>query len=155
MFKEMNLRTYVYDERGEPGVWFFTLECNQWLAVKLARLLFHLPYQHAKMSAEEKDGTLHYLSQRKEITLNRNLLTLHPLSVIPLLKLTRLNFSCSSVTVSIVIKRGNSTKEWCTIHPTNTLLLTRPPTRHAHSHYANLRNRTPLQFPHSLATRYP
>lgn len=64
-FKELNLRTYVYDERAEPGVWFFTLECNQWLAVKLARLLFHLPYQHAKMTANEYDGTVHYHSRRK------------------------------------------------------------------------------------------
>ena len=64
-FKEINLRTYVYDERGEPGVWFFTLECNQWLAVKLARLLFNLPYHHAKMSTEKRGDILHYHSRRK------------------------------------------------------------------------------------------
>jgi uncharacterized protein YqjF (DUF2071 family) len=51
-FLELNVRTYVHDERGRPGVWFYSLDCNQWLAVKVARNLFHLPYEHAEMSAE-------------------------------------------------------------------------------------------------------
>lgn len=64
-FQELNLRTYVHDKHGRPGVWFFTLECNQWLAVKIARLLFHLPYNHAKMSSELDSGELIYQSTRK------------------------------------------------------------------------------------------
>jgi uncharacterized protein YqjF (DUF2071 family) len=64
-FLELNLRTYVHDENGVPGVWFYCLDCNQWLAVKIARGLFHLPYQHASMESYQHDGTLTYISRRK------------------------------------------------------------------------------------------
>ena len=50
-FLECNVRTYVFDSQGRPGVWFYSLDANSWLAVKLARAWFHLPYQHAKMRA--------------------------------------------------------------------------------------------------------
>lgn len=63
-FQELNLRTYVHDKNGRPGVWFFTLDCNQWLAVKIARSLFHLPYHHAKMSSEVHSEQLIYRSTR-------------------------------------------------------------------------------------------
>lgn len=64
-FLELNLRTYVHDENGVPGVWFFALDCDQWLAVKLARGLFHLPYQHASMESYQHEGILNYISRRK------------------------------------------------------------------------------------------
>jgi len=48
-FMELNLRTYVYDRSGIPGVWFYSLDANQPLAVEIARRIFHLPYRHAKM----------------------------------------------------------------------------------------------------------
>lgn len=64
-FQELNLRTYVYDKHGRPGVWFFTLDCDQWLAVKIARGSFHLPYHHATMSSEVDSGQLVYKSKRK------------------------------------------------------------------------------------------
>ena len=50
-FMELNLRTYVHDRSGVPGVWFYSLDANQWLAVKIARRVFHLPYEHAKMTS--------------------------------------------------------------------------------------------------------
>ncbi len=50
-FMELNLRTYVHDSAGVPGVWFYSLDANQWLAVKIARHFFHLPYKHAKMTS--------------------------------------------------------------------------------------------------------
>ena len=34
---ELNLRTYVYDRAGVPGVWFYSLDANQPLAVGIAR----------------------------------------------------------------------------------------------------------------------
>lgn len=64
-FLELNLRSYVYDDNGVPGVWFFALDCNQWLAVKIARTLFHLPYQHASMESYHHEGALTYISRRK------------------------------------------------------------------------------------------
>ncbi|BDS07997.1 hypothetical protein NT6N_30370 [Oceaniferula spumae] len=63
-FQELNFRTYVYDAHGRPGVWFYSLDCNQWLAVKTARKFFNLPYQHARMSATKRDGVLTYHSAR-------------------------------------------------------------------------------------------
>jgi uncharacterized protein YqjF (DUF2071 family) len=50
-FLELNLRTYVHDEHGTPGVWIFSLDCNQPAAVQIARSLFHLPYRRASMGA--------------------------------------------------------------------------------------------------------
>ncbi len=64
-FQELNLRTYAHDKHGRPGVWFFTLDCNQWLAVKLARTLFHLDYNHAKMSAKMASDKVIYKAIRK------------------------------------------------------------------------------------------
>jgi uncharacterized protein len=63
-FLELNLRTYVFDAEGRPGVWFFSLEANQALAVILARRFFSLPYQHARMQASSADGEVRYRSQR-------------------------------------------------------------------------------------------
>ncbi len=64
-FMELNLRTYVHDEAGVPGVWFYSLDANQWLAVKIARRFFHLPYEHAVMeSSRTKAGAIRYRSLR-------------------------------------------------------------------------------------------
>ncbi|MFM2199096.1 MAG: hypothetical protein RLZZ505_2528 [Verrucomicrobiota bacterium] len=64
-FHELNLRTYVHDDAGNPGVWFFSLDCNQPIAVEIARRAFHLPYQHAEMSSETRKNLIHYRSRRK------------------------------------------------------------------------------------------
>lgn len=64
-FLELNLRTYVHDRAGVPGVWFYSLDANQWLAVKIARNVFHLPYEHAEMHASRNaDGLIRYRSRR-------------------------------------------------------------------------------------------
>ena len=49
-FLELNLRTYVHAADGTPGVWFYSLDCEQRLAVMIARTLFGLPYRHARMA---------------------------------------------------------------------------------------------------------
>ena len=36
-FNELNVRTYVRDASGEPGVWFFSLDCDRAPAVVIAR----------------------------------------------------------------------------------------------------------------------
>lgn len=64
-FLEMNVRTYVHDEQGRPGVWFYSLDCDQPLAVWTARTLFHLPYQHARMQAPISDGWIDYTCLRR------------------------------------------------------------------------------------------
>ena len=67
-FLELNVRTYVHDAQGRPGVWFYSLDANQWLAVTIARKFFFLPYQHAAMSATVSAGTgaVEFRSQRAE-----------------------------------------------------------------------------------------
>jgi uncharacterized protein YqjF (DUF2071 family) len=63
---EVNVRTYVYDELGRPGVWFFSLDCNQPVAVWAARSFFHLPYYHSKMSARAGEhGAIDYSCHRR------------------------------------------------------------------------------------------
>ena len=64
-FLELNVRTYVHDDAGRPGVWFFSLDCNQPLAVEVARRFFHLPYHHARIHAACEDGETIYTSQRR------------------------------------------------------------------------------------------
>lgn len=55
-FYELNVRTYVFDDEGTPGVWFFSLEASNWFAVLLGQMRFHLPYFHSKFEVEQKDG---------------------------------------------------------------------------------------------------
>lgn len=64
-FLELNVRTYVHDDSGTPGVWFFSLDCNRFPAVEFARRAFHLPYEHARMTARRADGEITYQCQRK------------------------------------------------------------------------------------------
>lgn len=64
-FLELNVRTYVHDAEGTPGVWFFSLDCNQSLAVELARRLFHLPYEHAEMKIERAGEKIDYECRRR------------------------------------------------------------------------------------------
>ena len=49
-FPELNVRTYVTAKDGSrPGVYFFSLDAANPVAVVLARSLFRLPYFHAQM----------------------------------------------------------------------------------------------------------
>jgi uncharacterized protein YqjF (DUF2071 family) len=64
-FLELNVRTYVHDDRGTPGVWFFSLDADQPIAVEVARRWFHLNYQHARMSLSVSNDRVDYSCQRK------------------------------------------------------------------------------------------
>ena len=63
-FLELNVRTYVTVD-GKPGVWFFSLDAESRVAVRVARATFNLPYMDATMSIErnEKDEIV-YKSSR-------------------------------------------------------------------------------------------
>jgi uncharacterized protein YqjF (DUF2071 family) len=63
-FPELNVRTYVIHE-GKPGVWFFSLDAANKLAVRAARVGFHLPYFDAKMRCVEREGWIEYRSDRR------------------------------------------------------------------------------------------
>jgi len=63
-FPELNVRTYVVRD-GKPGVWFFSLDAANALAVWAARRWFHLPYFWSAMRCEEEAGAIRYESQRR------------------------------------------------------------------------------------------
>ena len=63
-FLELNVRTYVRDAEGNAGVWFYSLDCNQSLAVRVARTFFHLPYFDSEMRAKNCGGFIEYSSRR-------------------------------------------------------------------------------------------
>jgi uncharacterized protein len=63
-FLELNLRTYVKDSRGVPGVWFYSLDANNRMAVWTARLFFGLPYKHSEMHVESSNEEMRYSSRR-------------------------------------------------------------------------------------------
>jgi uncharacterized protein len=62
-FPELNVRTYV-TVQGIPGVYFFSLEAGNPIAVSLARNLFYLPYFNARMRIEQVGDSFHYSSYR-------------------------------------------------------------------------------------------
>ena len=62
-FPELNVRTYVVCD-GKPGVWFFSLDAGNSLAVAVARTWFHLPYFRARMLCSERNGWIEYANQR-------------------------------------------------------------------------------------------
>jgi uncharacterized protein YqjF (DUF2071 family) len=55
-FHETNVRTYVHLGGRDPGVWFFSLDAANPIAVSLARRFFYLPYHHARMFLEHEMG---------------------------------------------------------------------------------------------------
>jgi uncharacterized protein YqjF (DUF2071 family) len=61
-FPELNVRTYVTVE-GKPGIWFFSLDAGNAVAVRLARATFSLPYFDAEMS-RARDSEVSYRSVR-------------------------------------------------------------------------------------------
>lgn len=64
-FHECNVRTYVHRDGQEPGVWFFSLDAANWIAVQIARSLFHLPYFPARMSLARDGKQITYHTRRR------------------------------------------------------------------------------------------
>ncbi len=62
-FPELNVRTYV-TYGGKPGVYFFSLDAANLPAIWAARRFYHLPYFHAAMSVERREGAVLYSSRR-------------------------------------------------------------------------------------------
>lgn len=54
-FPDLNLRTYVRDKfTHTPGVYCFSMDASNLIAVGVARTLYHLPYHWAEMRLEER-----------------------------------------------------------------------------------------------------
>ena len=62
-FPELNVRTYV-TVNGKPGVWFFSLDATNPIAVRGARKLFHLKYMDAKIQMKKEESWIRYVSKR-------------------------------------------------------------------------------------------
>jgi uncharacterized protein len=62
-FPELNVRTYV-SAGNKPGVWFFSLDAQNPIAVAVARAWFHLPYFRASMHSAGHAGWIDYASTR-------------------------------------------------------------------------------------------
>ena len=65
-FPELNVRTYVRAKTGEPkpGVFFFSLDAANPVAVSLARNVFRLPYFNARMNLLDDGQSIAYTSHR-------------------------------------------------------------------------------------------
>ncbi len=63
-FHELNLRTYVVRD-GVPGVWFYSLDAANALAVVVARSGWKLPYHKATMELVEDGDEIRYTSERR------------------------------------------------------------------------------------------
>ena len=63
-FLETNVRTYVRYGNGQSGVWFFSLDANQRLAVLVARRFWHLNYQFAELALSVDEFRAEYSGQR-------------------------------------------------------------------------------------------
>jgi uncharacterized protein YqjF (DUF2071 family) len=64
-FGEVNVRTYVQGPDGKTGVWFCTLDADQWLSVRVANIAFGLPYRYASTELRRDGDTVTWRSQRR------------------------------------------------------------------------------------------
>jgi hypothetical protein len=64
-FCETNVRTYVSDDAGRTGVWFFSLDASRLGAVVAARAGFRLPYYWSRMALTSSIDELTYSCRRR------------------------------------------------------------------------------------------
>lgn len=64
-FVEVNTRTYVYDRNGTPGIWFYSLDINSFIAAQAARKVFSLPYFFSELQKQEKRNEISIYGERK------------------------------------------------------------------------------------------
>ena len=63
-FCETNVRTYVVDPQGRPGIWFFSLDAARAGGVAVARATYRLPYFWSRMRLVQRGAHLAYGCQR-------------------------------------------------------------------------------------------
>jgi uncharacterized protein YqjF (DUF2071 family) len=64
-FGEVNVRTYVRDDRGRSGIWFFSLDAARLPAVLAARAGYRLPYFWSDVDVTVADGRVRYRCRRR------------------------------------------------------------------------------------------
>src|SRR5438270_7300603 len=65
-FHEVNVRTYVHRNGGDPGVWFFSLDASSTIAVAAARAAYKLPYFHSRIEFEATREAITFDSKRDD-----------------------------------------------------------------------------------------
>ncbi len=72
-FHELHLRTYVYNEKGMPGIWLFSSELSNWFMVHFLKLLYHLPahYSYFHFKENETKDKIEFFCQRKGASASR------------------------------------------------------------------------------------
>lgn len=63
-FPELNVRTYVTLD-GKPGVYFFSLDAANRIAVRVAKTLYHLPYKYADIQMKRMGAIIDYECRRQ------------------------------------------------------------------------------------------
>jgi uncharacterized protein len=64
-FCETNVRTYVRDQDGRAGIWFFSLDAARLGAVAIARSTYGLPYFWSAMELHSSGAEISYRCRRK------------------------------------------------------------------------------------------
>jgi uncharacterized protein YqjF (DUF2071 family) len=64
-FPETNVRTYVRDGAGRPGIWFFSLDAARLSAVAIARATYRLPYYWSSLTLDESGDEISYTCRRR------------------------------------------------------------------------------------------
>jgi len=64
-FHEVNVRTYAHRNGRDPGVWFFSLDAANPIAVAIARLRWQLPYFNAEIQLQRTGTQIEYTAQRR------------------------------------------------------------------------------------------
>jgi uncharacterized protein YqjF (DUF2071 family) len=64
-FAELNVRTYVRT-RQRRGIWFFSLDAQHRLAVRVARAWYGVPYMDARIRVRSEGGCILYESKRTQ-----------------------------------------------------------------------------------------
>jgi uncharacterized protein YqjF (DUF2071 family) len=69
---ELNLRTYVYDSEGNPGVWFYSLGLNSHVGAWVARKFYYLPYYFAKFETTKNNYFINFKDSTSTTEFNYN-----------------------------------------------------------------------------------
>ncbi|HEY8481266.1 MAG TPA: DUF2071 domain-containing protein, partial [Spirillospora sp.] len=64
-FPETNVRLYSVDEQGRRGVVFRSLDASRLVPVAVARAVFRLPYQWARMAIKARGDVISYVGVRR------------------------------------------------------------------------------------------
>lgn len=66
-FIEVNVRTYVFDQNGIPGVWFYSLDIDSFMATFFARQFFFLPYHNTHLDSKFINNEISISGTRKKV----------------------------------------------------------------------------------------